>query len=240
MNESARKLKSDSELLGSSKYVKEVRKYIEFLGFEPDTIIKEDTDENIEIIMNAKSIVDKVYNANIFEKDISGKYTVLAKISAIAVMTGSLGIKPMMNKPSDVEPYYAAVSEWTDIPEKTLRRWWVDQDFIKNQMATLGYASVMRTAYMNVLINEEISKAIYEHTDWKEMVKTPQGLMAAVKVQTGQMLMTTKMIDQGVNLKNLVDDGKGDQIVKRNIGLVEPEPIIIKKGETNGSSTDKG
>ena len=240
MNESARKLKSDTDLLGSSKYVTEVRKYIEFLGFNPDTILKEDTDENIEIIMKAKSIVDKVYNANIFEKDISGKYTVLAKISAIAVMTGSLGVKPMMNKPSDVEPYYSAVSEWTDIPEKTLRRWWNDQDFIKNQMATLGYASVMRSAYLNVMTNEEISNAIYKYTDWKEMVKTPQGLMAATKVQTSQMLMTKGLIDQGMNLKNLVDDGKGEQIVKRNIGLVEPEPIIIKKGVKDGSSTDKG
>jgi len=238
MNEKAQKLGSDTKLLQNSKYQEEVREYIKFLGFDPDTVMKEDTDENISIIMKAKAIVDKVYNADIFERDKDGKYSVLAKISAIAVMTGSLGVKPHTGKASDLVPYYKAVSDWTDIPENTLRRWWNDQDFIKNQMATLGYASVMRSAYLNVMTNEKISKAIHDHTDLKEMVKSPQGLMALVKVQTSQMLMTKGLIDQGMNLKNLVDDEKGDKVVKRNIGIVEPEPIT--QGVTDGSSTDKG
>jgi len=239
MNESAKQLTSDKKLLTNSKYVEQVREMISFLGSDPDTVMKEETDKNIKLLMEAKSLVDVAYNSDLFQRDeVTKQYSVLSKISAIAVLTGSLAIKNKLGLNNDPIPYYTAVSEWINIPEETLRRWWRGRDLMKTEIAALSYSSVMRSSFKQMTLIEDITDIIKKNVNFEEMVKTPAGLNATTKTMGQLYFLMLGMRDVGNQLKQFVDGGEGEHIEVRNIGIVTPEPIT--QGKKDGSSTDKG
>ena len=237
----ADRLKKDTDLLKHAKYQDQVREMIKFLGSDPDIVLKEDNDKNISIVMEAQRLVDSTFNSDLFQLDLSGKYSVLAKITAVSVLTASLAVKTDLGLPSEPTPYYTAVSHWLDVPEESLRRWWKGKDLIQREIATLAYGSIMRSAFKQVQLIENITDVLMDNANLKEMVKTPAGFGAVAGMLPKLMFLMKGLHAESKKLKPLTgEDNEVEFVPKpRNIDLVQPIPISAPKEDNNGSSTNK-
>lgn len=242
------KLLSDQKILRESLYQDQVREVIERLGADPDEVLAVESDENIKILMNARTLVDRIVSSELWAKEANGRYRVHTKITAITVMTASLDMMSdygiSMKVPT---PYYTGVSAWLGISIDTLRRWWENAEIIMRERGTLARAAVDSSVLKNIEISNIYTDALYlTKEELKEMRKTPQGLLAIAKVSGQAMFQAKMMILSGdtiadVGQKEVVKD----EGIRQRIAVVPPTQLRLppkRKGKPIDvrDITDKG
>lgn len=239
--DSREKLLSDQKLLKNAQYQDQIREVIERLGADPDEVLAIDTDKNIKILMNAEALVDKIIGSEIWEKEENGQYKIYAKMTAITLMTASLGMMEdyglTMKEPT---PYYAGISAWLGVPIPTLRSWWKNATTIMREQGALGLAAVQRSILKNIEISEVYLDAlILDKSELEAMKKTPQGLIALLKVSTQTMYNAKMLTASGEAITGHKVDEKDD--TKSGVSVVMPELIKIEEVKDDESDvTDKG
>lgn len=227
-----KKLKSDTKLLKDARYLDEVRDMISYLGADPDKILKEEIDETIPILMEAKSLVDKASGGELFEKNVDGLWKIYDKISAITIMIASLGIKEDLGLPpgtqeKEATPYFSGVSRWLGIPRKTLEYWWASRDSIYREQAGLAYSAVQRTTLKQIFLIEKFTDGL-DKVDLKDMAKTPKGVAAMSMVLTKLIFIVKLLNEQGHLISNAGAAVTAEtKRLTEKVGLVLPNPTTI-------------
>lgn len=242
------KLLLDKKLLSKSQYQDQVREVITRLGSDPDEVLAVETDKNIEILMNARTLVDRIVSSELWAKEENGRYRIHTKLTAITVMTASLDMMSDYGISMDVPtPYYTGVSAWLGISVDTLRRWWQNAELIMRERGTMARAAVDRSILKNIEISEIYNDALYlTKAELKEMAKTPQGLLAIAKISSQAMFNAKMMILSG----DTIGDPGGKEVVKdegkrHGVAVVVPTRLQLppkKRGKPIDVSdiTDKG
>jgi len=226
MNEKVNKLVSDTKKLHAAQHLAEVREMIGMLGHDPDEILQEDTDDKIAILMNAESLAKEMRDMELFHKDpVSGKYTVLAKVTALTVMTASLSIQSDFNiKTDNPVPQYTAVSNWLEIPAETLRMWWKNSKTIFREQAALGYSSIVRSTFKQIELIEKLTDGL-SGVDINKLVSTAQGVNAAGNL-LGKLVYIAKLLHtEGAALANITNQVPVEPHKDSKVQYVIPEAI---------------
>jgi len=246
--DSTKKLLSDQKLLRDAQYQDQVRKVIiRLTGKDSDEILAVENDENIEVIMKAKTLVDQIVSSELFEKNDQGRYKIHAKITAITLMTASLGMMEDYGLTTkEPTPYYSGVSAWLGVRTETLRRWWANATVIMREQGALSLSAIQRSVLKQIEISELFTDALYLTKDeLKELKKTPKGIAVMVKV-VSQLLYNAKFLTvSGEAIANAgetkVTEGEG---ARHGVAVIVPDLITmpaIKKGKIQDVSdiTDK-
>ena len=192
-------LQHDTKMLGKQEYHEEVREMLERLGVDPDKIIALDTDENIPKLMEAKALVKEITESvsmdKLFEKDENGRFGTEAKVTALSVMTASVGIMENFGVGKDAAPYYTGVSKWLGVSVETLRNWWKHQESIMLEQGALGYAAVQRITLQQITLMEKYTKALdLDDVQIKKMQESPKGVAVILKIVT-QLALNVKYLN---------------------------------------------
>ncbi|GAG52133.1 unnamed protein product, partial [marine sediment metagenome] len=217
-------LLSDQKILRESLYQDQIREVIERLGADPDEVLAVENDKNIEILMNARTLVDRIVSSELWKREENGQYKIHAKMTAITVMTASLD---MMNDygltMKEPTPYYAGVHAWLGIPVDTLRRWWKNRIVIMRERGALALAAVERSILKNIEISEiYLDALLLTEAELKAMKKTPQGLIAVLKVSTQTMFNAKMMVLSGETIADV-----GQKEVAKDEGIRHGVAVIV-------------
>ena len=224
------KLLEDQMLLRKEQHQEQVREMIERLGADPDEVLAVQSDKNIKVLMNAEKLVNKIASSQLFEKDDNGQYKIHAKVTAITVMTASLGMMEDYGVTTkEPTPYYAGVSAWLDVPIPTLRRWWKNATVIMREQGALGLAAIQRSVLKQIEISELFTDALYlDKEELEELKKTPKGIAVMVKV-ISQLLYNAKFltlsgeaIARAGNKEIAKEEG-----ARQGVAVVVPNPITL-------------
>ena len=249
MTDKDNKLHTDTIMLQKKIYHKQVREMLERLGVKPDEIIELDTDENIPVLMQAKELVKKISKSNMFEKEENGRYKIYAKITAITVMTASVGMMDDFGIGKEARPYFTGVSEWLGIPIDTLRSWWAKQTTIMREQISIGSAAVQRVTLKQLEIAEKYTDGLHEisEEEIKKLRQTPRGIAVMQKVAM-QSIYLAKLLNIQGEIISKADTQKETKTIGKEHGVtimfpVESEkPKTKKKGKPTDASdiTDRG
>jgi len=220
--ERMQKLAEDTRALRYASYQDQLKDMIERLGGDPQVLLKEDIDDNIPILMNAKTLVKEMNELDLFTKDALGQYTVLNKISAITVMTASLMVDDYKNEIP--VPQYSAVSQWLGIPSRTLRRWWAGSAAIFAEQTALGYASVMRSTFKQIQAVEKYTDALLA-VDANKLVESAAGINAANNTVRTMIFMAELLHTKGSQFANVGNKGKTVEHKDSKVEFVIPEQL---------------
>lgn len=249
MTDTAKKLREDTAMLQKTQYYEQVREMLKRLGVDPETILEMDTDEKIPVLMQAKALVKKIAKSQMFEKDVNGRYEIYAKITAITVMTASVGMMHDLGLDKEPVPYYSGVSAWLGVPMSTLRNWWGSQDIIMREQISLGSAAVQRVTLKQLEIAERYTDGLHGISDdeIKNLRKSPKGIAVMIKVATQGVYLAKLLNVQGeiisqADKQKEVTQGTGKE---HGVTIVFPERIEKpekKKGKAADANdiTDRG
>ncbi|NHZ85835.1 MAG: hypothetical protein GWP19_08135 [Planctomycetia bacterium] len=217
------------------------------LDVPEEEILTIEKDENIPILMKAKELIKKLGTTELFEKNENGTYKVYAKITALSLMSASIGMMTDLGVGMSATPYYAGVSRWLNVPKDTLRRWWANQNLIMREKISLGSAAAQRMILKQLEIAELYTDGLkITLKEMKELKKTPKGIATMQKVAAGALFQAKFLADQsGViteekQLKT-VEKGTG---MKHGVTILMPvetkEPVKKYKKEKDGNDiTDR-
>lgn len=238
---SIEKLLKDQKLLKHEQYQTEVREMLERMDVDPDEVLKLETSDNISKLTRAKALVDSVMGSELWEREDNGRYRIYAKITAITVMTASLGIMQDLGVSTEEPiPYYSGVSAWLDIPQNTLRYWWENRVTIMREQGSLSLASVQRSTLKNIELSEKFTDGLdLSVEEIKKMRRTPKGLLALLKVATqtmfnAKMWTTQAEVIATKEINPLVDS----ESESKHVGIVMPVPTAITLPPTKGTKKD--
>lgn len=251
MTDTENKLREDTLALSKLEYQEEVRDMLRRLDVPEEEILTIEKDENIPILMKAKELIEKLGTTELFEKEENGTYKIYAKITALALMSASVGMMADLGVGMSGTPYYAGVSRWLNVPKDTLRRWWANQNLILREKVSLGSAAAQRMILKQLEIAEFYTdglKITKEQRD--EMAKSAKGVMIMQKVAAGALFQAKFLADQsGViteedQIKTVQDVGS-KHLVTILMPVETKEPVKkYKKGqgikEDGNDITDRG
>lgn len=250
MTDKDKKLREDTAMLQKAHRHAQIREMLKMLGADPDKILEMDTDENIPILMQAKALVKKIAKSQMFEKEENGRYKIYAKITAITVMTASVGIMHDIGfLGKDPMPYYSGVSEWLGIPVTTLMDWWKAQDIIMREQISIGSAAVQRVTLKQLEIAERYTDGLHGISDAQieNLRKSPKGIAVMIKVATQGVYLAKLLNAQGeiiadIDAQKGATEGTGKG---HGVTIMFPEPIEKpekKKGKAADANdiTDRG
>ena len=197
-------LADDVQALKDAPNNEELLEMLELLGADPEKTLSVDNSESIPVVMQAKKLIKDMSKTKLWEKDENGQYNIFAKITAITVMTASVGIIADFGVGgAEPTPYYAGVSRWLDIPPDTLRRWWKNQTSILREEGALGYGAVQRTSLKSLLIAEKLIDGMdLDQEQIKKLQKDSKGITAMSKAATQLIYLAKLLHTQGDLLGN--------------------------------------
>jgi len=248
---SENKLRDDAKALKETQYVEEIREMLRRFEVPEEKILDIEKDDNIPKLMEAKELVKKLGGTELYEKKPNGEYKVYAKITAISVLSASVGIMSDLGIGFKATPYFAGVSTWLGVPIASLRRWWDNQSIILREQISIGSAAVQRITLKQLELAELYTDGLKLTKDQiAELAKTPKGINVMMKA-AGQALYIAKFltaqgdaIAQTDRVKTVQDVGaKHGVTILMPIEIVEPVKKHKKqqgKGTDGNDVTDRG
>ncbi|MEE9571532.1 MAG: hypothetical protein V3W20_00620 [Candidatus Neomarinimicrobiota bacterium] len=249
MTDTDNKQRADNVLLKKQQYNLEVKEILERLGVDPEIIANIDLEANpatADKIQKAKNIVQSIAESELFEKDDNDKYKIYSKITAITIMSVSVGIMEDFGTGKEATPYYAGVHRWTGVPISTLRRWWANQTVIMREQIGIGSAAVQRVTLKQLEIMELYTDGlILTPEEMKELRKTPKGLNVISKIVAQSIYNAKLLITQGEVISKADTQKSVKEATANKYGVtviypheIKPDSFKVEKdeGETKDAS----
>lgn len=230
MTDKENKLREDTKALQDSQYIEEVREMLKRFGVPEDEILNIETNEDIPKLMEAKALVKKLGDTELFEKEENGTYKVYAKITAISLMSASVGMMDDIGAGGiPGTPYFAGVSRWLNVPVDTLRRWWASQSLILREEISLGSAAVQRIVLKQLELAEFYTDGLKITKKQRDkLAETPKGINIMQKTAQGALLMAKFLSTQGEVITK-ADQLKTVQEVGTKHGVTVIMPVEIAR-----------
>jgi len=197
MTSTKNKLREDTLALSKLEYQEEVREMLRRLDVPEEEILTIEKDENIPILMKAKELVEKLGTTELFEKNENHTYKVYAKITAISLMSASVGMMADLGVGMSATPYYAGVARWLGVSKSTLRQWWANRNLIMREKISLGSAAAQRMILKQLEIAEFYADGLKITKKQRDkLAETPQGVIAMQKIAQGALFQAKFLADQ--------------------------------------------
>ena len=197
MTDTKNKLREDTLALSKLEYQEEVREMLRRLDVPEEEILTIEKDENIPILMKAKELVEKLGTSELFEKEDNGTYKVYAKITALSLLSASVGMMADLGVGMNATPYYAGVARWLGVSKDTLRRWWANQNLILREKISLGSAAAQRMILKQLEVAEFYTDGLKITSKQRDkLAETAQGVLTMQKIAQGALFQAKFLADQ--------------------------------------------
>ena len=233
MTDTENKLRDDAKALQESQYIEEIREMLKRFGVPEDEILNIETNEDIPKLMEAKDLVEKLGSTELFEREENGTYKIYAKITALSLLSASVGMMDDLGVGIPGTPFFAGVHRWLGVPIDTLRRWWSNQNLILREEISLGSAAVQRIVLKQLEIAEFYTDGLKITKEQRDkLAETPKGIIVMQKTAQGALLMAKFLSTQGEaitkadQLKKVTEAG-----IKHNVTVIMPIQTVrpVKK-----------
>lgn len=223
------KLREDTQALKDLQYQEEVREMLRRLDVPEEEILNIEKDENIPKLMEAKELVKKLADSELFEKNENGTYKVYAKVTALSLLSASVGMMDDLGVTFKGVPYFTGVSRWLDINVSTLRRWWDNQSLIYREEISLGSAAVQRIVLKHLELAELYTDGLkLTPEQMAELKTTPKGINVMMKAAS-QALYIAKFLSTQGDVITKADQLKTVQEGSTKHGVTVLFPVETKK-----------
>ncbi len=245
MTDIKNKLREDTQALKDLEYQEEIREMLRRFDISEDEILKIEKDENIPKLMEAKELVKKLSDSELFEKEENGTYKIYAKITALSLLSASVGMMDDLGAGGfKGTPYFAGVSRWLDVPKNTLHRWWDNQSLIYREEISIGSAAVQRIVLKQLEIAESYTDGLkLTKAEMDELKKTPKGINVMMKAASQALYIAKFLSTQGdvitkADQLKTVQEGPAKHGVTVLFPVETKKPVKKHKQGKNGDGND--
>ncbi len=193
------KLREDTKALKDLEYQEEIREMLIRFGVKEEEILNIEKDENIPKLMEAKELVKRLSDSELFEKEENGTFKIYAKITALSLLSASVGMMDDLGvRGFKGTPYFTGVSRWIGVNVNTLHRWWDNQSLIYREEISIGSAAVQRIVLKQLEIAESYTDGLkLTPEEMADLKKTPKGINVMMKAASQALYIAKFLSTQG-------------------------------------------